>query len=474
MPSQELCSLTLAEVAPLLQQSKISPVELTQAYLDQIAALNPTLNAFLTITGAEALAAARQAEMEISAGQYRGPLHGVPIALKDLFDTAGVPTTGGTRIMQERIPAEDATTVKKMRNAGGIILGKLNLHECAYGITTVNPHFGACHNPWDTQRICGGSSGGSGAALAAEMCLLATGTDTGGSIRIPAALCGTVGIKPTYGRVSAAGVLPLCYSLDHPGPMARRVWDTAAFLGVMAGYDPADPATLAAPVPNYLEQIEGGIAGLKIGFDDAYARSGTNEEVYRAFLAALEVLRGLGVEIVPVSNPWMEEGAEAAMTLLSADATLPHRETMVSRRADYGIDVITRLENGLKIPPVELAQALRTRQWTQRHFAELFAQIDLWVTPMSGITAPPIDQVVAEVKATGLYYAPALTLFTRLYNLAGVPALALPCGFDSQNLPVGLQIVGPWLEESLVLRAGYAYEQATAWHKRRPPLLAGA
>lgn len=471
MPSQELCALTLAEVAPLLQQGQLSPVELTQAYLEQIATLNPTLNAFLTVTGDRAIAAARQAEKEIAAGQYRGPLHGAPIALKDLFDTAGTPTTAGTRIMKDRVPVEDATTVKKMRAAGGIILGKLNLHECAYGITSVNPHYGACHNPWDTERICGGSSGGSGAALASEMCLLATGTDTGGSIRIPAALCATVGIKPTYGRVSAAGVLPLCYSLDHPGPMARRVWDTAAFLGVMAGYDPADPATLDAPVPNYLDHIDAGVAGLKIGFDDAYAHLGTNEEVYKAFLAALDVLRGIGAEVVPISCPWIEEGAKAAMTLLTADAVLPHRESMVSRRSDYGIDVITRLENGLKIAPQDLAQALRIRQWTQRRFAELFGQVDLFLTPMSGTTAPRIDQVVAEIRATGLYYAPAITLFTRVYNLAGLPALALPCGFDSQDLPIGLQFVGPWLQEGLTLRAGYAYEQATPWHKRRPLLL---
>jgi len=303
MSNEAMCTLTLEELSSLLRDRQVSPVEVTQAYLERIDALDETLNAYITVMREQALADARRCEEEILRGDYRGALHGVPVALKDLYDTAGVRTTAASKIYAGRVPDEDATSVARLRAAGAVLIGKTNLHEFAYGVTTDSSYFGPTRNPWDLERVPGGSSGGSGAAVAAGLCVAATGSDTGGSIRIPAALCGVVGLKPTYGRISCHGVLPLSWTLDHPGPMARTVYGAAVMLRAMAGYDPRDPATADVPVPDYIAGLRDGVAGLRIGLDPQWSLSGIHQKVRAVFQEALAVLEGLGAEIVEVSIP---------------------------------------------------------------------------------------------------------------------------------------------------------------------------
>lgn len=464
----EICTLTLEELSPLLRERQLSPVEVTQAYLERINALNESLNAFITVMWDQALADAQRCEGEILRGDYRGPLHGIPIALKDLYDTAGVRTTAASKIYAERVPAEDATVVARLRAAGAVIIGKTNLHEFAYGVTADSSHFGPMRNPWDLERVAGGSSGGSGAAVAAGLCVAATGSDTGGSIRIPAALCGIVGLKPTYGRVSGHGMLPLSWSLDHPGPMARTVYGVAAMLGAMAGYDPRDPASADVPVPDYTAGLGEGLAGLRIGLDPRWALTGIHPEVRAAFREALAVLKNLGAEIVEVSMPRLEEGMEAALTILSAEATAIHEEFLRTRPEDYQPDVRARLEKGFAIRGIDYGRARRTGELLRRDVALLFQEVDLLATPMCGITAPRIGQREASIDGETVSVMAPLTRYTRLFNLTGLPAISVPCGFSSEGLPMGLQLVGRAWDEATILRAAYAYEIATGWTQRRP------
>jgi len=475
MADTELCTITLAELAALLRDKQISPVEVTQACLERIEALDESLNAYITVTADQALAEARRCEEEILRGNYRGPLHGVPIALKDLYDTAGVPTTAASRIYARRVPDEDATSVARLRAAGAVILGKTNLHEFAYGVTTDSSFFGPTRNPWDQARVPGGSSGGSGAAVAVGLCVAATGSDTGGSIRIPAALCGIVGLKPTYGRISCHGLLPLSWTLDHPGPMARSVYGTAAMLTAMAGYDPRDPASADVPVPDYTTALEEGVAGpvlssskgLRIGLDPQWALTGIHEEVRAAFEQALTVLEELGAEIVEVSVPRVEEGMEAALTILMAEATAIHEEFLRTRPDEYQPDVRARLEKGFDITGLDYARARRSSELLRRDFAALFQKIDLLATPMCGITAPKIGQREVTVDGETVPVMAPLTRYTRVFNLTGLPAISVPCGFSSEGLPIGLQLVGRAWDEATVLRAAYAYEKQLegAWQR---------
>ena len=470
MPDTELCTLTLEELSPLLRDRRVSPVEVTQAYLERIDSLNQTLNAYITVTSDQALADARRCEAEILRGDYRGPLHGVPVALKDLYDTAGVRTTAASKIYAQRVPDEDAASVARLRAAGAVIIGKTNLHEFAYGVTTDSSHFGPTRNPWDLERVPGGSSGGSGAAVAAGLCVAATGSDTGGSIRIPAALCGIVGLKPTYGRISCHGLLPLSWTLDHPGPMARTVYGAAVMLAAMAGYDPRDPASADVPVPDYAAGLRDGVVGLRIGVDPRWALSGIHQEVRAAFQEALAVLEDLGVEIVEVSVPRVVEGMEAALTILMAEATAIHEEFLRTRPDDYQSDVRARLEKGFPISGSDYGRARRTGELLRRDFVTLFQKVDLFATPMCGITAPRIGQREVTIGGEVVSVMAPLTRYTRAFNLTGLPAISVPCGFSSEGLPIGLQLVGRAWNETTVLRAAYAYETATEWTQRRPSL----
>jgi aspartyl-tRNA(Asn)/glutamyl-tRNA(Gln) amidotransferase subunit A len=460
----ELTALTLAEAAGLIAARELSPVELTRAHLDRIEAIEPRLNSFITLLAEDALAEAREAEDAIGRGNYRGALHGVPIALKDLYETKGVRTTAGSSFLADHVPDADGAVVEKLRGAGAVILGKLNLHEWALGVTTDNPHFGACKNPWDLERSPGGSSGGSGAALSAGLCLGSYGSDTGGSIRIPAALCGVVGLKPTYGRVSLRGVVPLSWNLDHAGPMARRVRDAAVLLATVAGYDPNDAYSGDVPVDDYLADLAAGVAGWRVALAGGDYFAGADAEVLEAVRAAARVFEELGAHVVEVELERMQEAARANGVMTISDAAAFHRERLERAPEGFGADVLARLRRGAAYASGEYVQARRTQSLLRRSFQRWFDDCHVLLTP----TVPSAAPVLAGLDAVEV--APLLTRFTGPFNLTGLPALSLPCGFTQGGLPIGLQIVGPPWAEARVLRAGHAYEQATSWHTRAPSL----
>ena len=469
--SSDLPYLTLAEAAREIAARRLSPVKLTQAVLERAERLNGTLNAYITITADSALHDARDAEAAIARGEYRGPLHGVPIALKDLFPTQGVRTTGGARILADRVPEEDCTVVARLKEAGAVLLGKLNMHELAFGVTSVNPHYGPVRNPWDTERIAGGSSGGSAAATAAAMCVASLGSDTGGSIRIPACLCGIVGLKPTYGRVSRHGVLPLSWSLDHVGPMARTAEDAALLLGAIAGHDPRDPSSLDTPVPDYAAELSRGVDGLRIGVVGGDLVLALHPEVDAAVAQALEVLEGLGAHLVrDFVVPWVEHASAANTTILSAEAATYHQRDLDARPDDFGRDVYDRLTVGRLLPATAYITAQQARRRVREELAKALEQVDLLALPMVPVPAPRIGEGSVQLGGSQVDARTALTRYTGLFNLAGLPALSVPCGFTADGLPVGFQLAGRPLDEAMVLRAAHAYQQATSWWERRPPL----
>jgi aspartyl-tRNA(Asn)/glutamyl-tRNA(Gln) amidotransferase subunit A len=460
MTTTDLASLTLAEAASAIQSGSLSPVELTEAYLDRVDRLNPTLNAYITITADLARAEARAAQDGTGPS---GPLRGIPIALKDLFDTAGVRTSGASKILAGRVPTQDATVTARLRAAGAVLLGKLNMHEFAYGVSNDNPHHGPARNPWNMERIPGGSSGGSGVAIAAGLCLGTLGSDTGGSIRIPAALCGITGLKPTYGRVSRAGVLPLSWSMDHVGPMARTVRDCAILLGVIAGHDPSDPASANEPVPDYLDGLEDGAGGLRIGLPRRYFFEQVDDEVRSAVEVAAERLRAEGADVRDVDIDQIELAPIAGATILVSEAAAYHQHWLRERPEDYGEDVRQRLLTGELYPATAYINAQRVRTVMRESFLRTLSDVDLLLAPATPITAPPIAGFSTDVRAN-------LTRYTTPINLVGLPSLSVPCGFDSANLPIGMQLIGRPFDEARLFRAGRAYERVTDWHKRRPPM----
>jgi aspartyl-tRNA(Asn)/glutamyl-tRNA(Gln) amidotransferase subunit A len=464
MTTTDLTNLTLYDAAAAIRAGELSPVELTDFYLARIERLNPVLNAFITVTADEARAAARAAQ---DGAGPDGPLRGIPLALKDLFDTAGVRTTGGAKFFLHRVPSRDATVTARLRAAGAVMLGKLNMHEFAYGVSNDNPHFGPCRNPWDLNRIPGGSSGGSGAAVAAGMCLGSLGSDTGGSIRIPASLCGITGLKPTYGRVSRAGVIPLSWSMDHIGPMAGNVRDCALLLGVIAGYDPEDPASAAAPVPDYSAGLDGGVRGLRIGLPRHIFFDHLDDDVRAAVERAAATLRDAGAEVRDVSIERIELANVAGSTVLFSEASAYHEQRLRERPEDYGGDVRERLLIGVTYPATAYVNAQRVRTLVRAAFLDTLAEVDMLLAPATQTTAPPIAGFTANTRA-------GLTRLTTPINLAGLPSLALPCGFDRAGLPIGMQLIGRPFDEETVLRAGQAYQRVTDWHTRRPALPAAS
>jgi aspartyl-tRNA(Asn)/glutamyl-tRNA(Gln) amidotransferase subunit A len=460
----DLNYLTLAEAAKLVRDRDLSPVDLTQAHLDRIALLEPRLNCFITQTPQAALERARSAESEIQSGEYRGPLHGIPLALKDLFETRGIRTTAGSLFYTDWVPEEDGAVVQRLNSAGMVNLGKLNMHEIALGVTNNNPHYGACHNPWKLDRTPGGSSGGSGAALAAGMCMGALGSDTGGSIRIPASLCGVVGLKPTYGRVSLRGVVPLSWNLDHPGPMARRVGDVAVILQTIAGYDPEDPASLDMSVPDYLAQLGGSVRGWRVALAEDAFFTKADPEVLEAVRAAADVFASLGAQLSQVEFPGAYEAAKSNGLMATSDAAAFHHERLQAQREKFGVDVRQRLETGAAFTSGEYILARRTQAILRRKFEQFFDEFDLLLTATTPIAAPPLEGPDAVEQAS------TLTRFTSPFNLTGLPAISLPCGFTGLGLPIGLQIIiRPWGEAAL-LRAANAYQGATEWHLRKPDI----
>ncbi len=465
MTNEEITGLSIAQAAGLIGKRKLSPVELTEACLQSIASLDARLHAFITVTREEALAAAQQAAAAIASGHYRGPLHGIPLALKDLFDTAGVRTTAGSKILAENVPDEDAEATARLKAAGAVLLGKLNMHEFAFGATGINPHYGAAYNPWDVTHICGGSSSGSAAAVASGMALGALGTDTGGSVRIPSSLCGITGLKPTFGRVSRRGVVPLSWALDHVGPMARSAADAALILKAIAGHDPRDESSGDEPVPDYARMLEDyRLKGLRVGVPQEYFFDNVDAEVLEAVRTALFVLKELKAEMIELSLPHVAEAPAAVTAIIVSEALAYHQRWLAERPQDYGDDVRTRLEMGLLYPAVSYVQAQRLRSLIVEEWrTQVFNRVDLLVVPTTPVPAPSLD-------GNNLQTTLRLTWVTSPFHLTGVPAISIPCGFTSGGLPIGLQLVGRWWEEGTVLRAAHAYQQATDWHTRFPPL----
>ncbi len=456
--------LTIAEAAERLRTKRLSASELAAAYLARIERVNPLLNAYVTVTTERALADARRATDEIARGDHRGPLHGIPIGLKDLVDTAGIRTTYGSKVHATHVPAADAVVAQKLARAGAVLLGKHNTHEYAFGVTTDNPHWGATRNPWNTTRIPGGSSGGSGAAIAARLAAGAIGTDTGGSIRIPAALCGVVGLKPTYGRVSKAGVFPMSYLFDHVGPITQTVEDAAIMLEAIAGYDPGDATTVRVPVADYRAGLRETASGLRIGVPRRLAIP-VDPSVQAAVDAAVETLARLGGSVVEVDLPDLP--MDDAFGLIVAEAKEIHADTLAHRAGDLGRDLQRYLSSPVG-DALWMARALRHARDYTTSVRTVLETVDVLALPTCSVGASPIGADVVDVGGTEMQTFFAMALRTAPFNVAGLPALSLPCGVTPDGLPIGLQLVGCPFDEATVLRAGHAYEQATEWHRRRP------
>jgi aspartyl-tRNA(Asn)/glutamyl-tRNA(Gln) amidotransferase subunit A len=460
-----------SDLARLIAGKEVSPVEVVRAHLDRISALDGGLAAFITVCEEGALEGAREAERAVMAGQTLGPLHGVPVGLKDLFDTRGVLTTGGARkILGDRVPETDATVVARLRAAGAVVLGKLNMHEFAYGPEGLNDHYGHARNPWDSlvHRITGGSSSGSGAAVAAGLCPIALGSDTGGSIRIPASLCGITGLKPTYGRASRAGVLPLAWSMDHVGPMTRSAADAALVLSAMAGYDPADPSTSVLPVPDYRAALTGTITGLRVGALSAYFLEVAAPAVQAAVSAALRRLEQLGAVVDEVRLESIEHVPAAAAAIVACEAFAYHAPWLRRQPGDYQRDVRERLRLGAFISGPQYVRAQQFRGEVRDEVNRLLTRRDVLVAPSTPITATPVGQAQVAIGDAQSDVRSALISFTRPFNLSGHPACSIPCGFSTEGLPIGLQIIGRPFDEATILRVADAYQRATDWHTRRP------
>jgi len=452
--------MTLLEAAQALRRRAVSSVELTEASLKRIGELNPRLNAMMTTMEESARTQAQAADRELAQGADRGPLHGVPIAVKDVFETRGVRTTCGSVIFLHHIPDRDAAVVERLAAAGAVLVGKAGMHELAYGITSNNPHFGTIRNPRDPERIPGGSSGGSGAAVASEMVFMAMGSDTGGSIRIPASFCGTVGLKPTSGRVSRYGVMPLDFSLDHMGPLTRSVRDAAVTLQASAGFDPRDETSSQEPVGNYLPEQGCPIRELRIGVPQNFYFERLDPDVDMAVRRMLATAESLGACILPVRVPDIEAVNAVGRVILLAEASAL-TEKYIGNRDQFGSDVLALLDQGRLLPATDYVNAQRLRRMMQRDFAHLWSQVDCLFTPTTPMAAPKIGEKTAQLGDFVEDVRLAATRLVRGINVLGLPAISIPCGRDRLGLPVGLQIVGRPFDEALILRVAAALEDAT-------------
>jgi len=457
-------ALTISSAMTSLRAGEYSSLELTEVCLRQIEHLDPAINAFITPTIELAYQAALQADVLHShhpSNLIDLALLGIPVALKDLFETTGIPTTAGSKFYADHIPGQDAQAVLKLKLAGAVIVGKTNTHEIALGVTGVNPHFGAVKNPRDTSRITGGSSSGSAAAVASGMCLAALGTDTGGSIRIPASLCGVVGLKPTYGRVSARGVIPLSWNLDHVGPLTRTVRDAAIMLQVLAGFDPHDPASADVPVDDYLVHLEDGVKGWRVALAVGEYIEASDPEVLAGVRSAAQVFKEMGAQVENVELSWIADLAQANTRMTQADAATFHHQRLAEHPDWFGADVLQRLQAGALLTSSDYVLARRVQAEGRRSFEMFFTKYDLLLLPTTPIPAPPIAAIAA------LEAARQLTRFTAPFNLTGLPALSVPCGLVA-GLPFGLQIVAPQWGEARVLQAGYAFKKAADWQEKHP------
>lgn len=444
--------LNINEASQLMEDGSLLPQDLSEACLRQIERLNPELNAFITVFP----------RSETVNRSTAGRLAGIPVAVKDLFETQGIRTTAGSKFFADYVPETDAVVVSKLKEAGAVIMGKTNTHEVALGVTNVNPHYGTCHNPWDTTRVSGGSSGGSAVAVATGMALAALGSDTGGSIRMPASLCGVVGLKPTFGRVSVRGVFPLSWNLDHIGPLTRSVKDAAILLNVMAGFDEDDPYSVNRPLEDYTADIENGVKGWRVALGVGDYIDDADSDVLAAVQRAAGVFRELGADVQEVDVSFLLEAAQANSLMTQADGAAYHRERLAEHPELFGADIRQRLETGRDFTSTEYILARRMQTLTKYRLGNFFQEYDLLLTPSTPIIAPLIEGNDAVEQAK------RLTRFTAPFNLAGLPALSMPCGFNQAGLPIGLQLISDAWKESMVLQAGFAYERATDWHEARP------
>jgi aspartyl-tRNA(Asn)/glutamyl-tRNA(Gln) amidotransferase subunit A len=459
--------LSIEEAGRLLRKRELSPVELVDAALARIERWNPGLNVFLTIVAENARRKARVAERAIRRGTASGPLHGIPISLKDNFWTRGIRSTAGSKILANFVPGEDSDVASQLARSGAILLGKTNMHEFAYGITNENPHYGPVRNPWAQERISGGSSGGSAVAVATGMGFASMGTDTGGSIRIPASLCGIVGLKPTYGLVSVAGVVPLAETLDHAGPLARSVTDACIMLQAVAGKYPK-----GTPAPDYRKLRKSIPRRFRLGWPKQYFFDRVDAEVRQAIDAAAKTLKSLGARIEEVSLPHLAESVEPSTNIAMAEATRYHQSQgyFPARAAEYGEDVRKRLEMGREVRAVDYLNALAVKRKIEKEFRAAFTRVDVIVAPALPIAAPRLGENEVMIEGENETVRSALVRLNRPANLTGDPAISIPCGFTRAGLPIGLQLIGLQWSEARLLAIALAYEDATEWHKRHPVL----
>ena len=471
MDNQDIPFLTAAALAGLIKSREVSPVEATQAYLDRIDRIDSTLNSYITVCGEQALDEARQAEREIATGGYKGPMHGIPVAVKDQFYTKGVLTTGGSNILKDLVPDEDATVVANLRDAGAVLLGKLNMSEFAMGDAFHHP-YGRPRNPWDLSRSPGTSSSGSGAATAAFLCATSLGEDTGGSIRGPAAFCGLAGIRPTWGRVSRYGVLGASWSMDIVGPISRTVEDCAITLGAIAGYDPKDPSTWNVPTPDYAAALTGKVDDIRVGLIQERVHTDAVEpEIRQGVTKAIAALGELGAHVQEISIPLIEQSAPISTAIIWSDAAYTHRKGIEEIIEQYDHNNRVRLLAGSIMPAHAHQKALRLRQVLRQQILDALEQVDVLVMPTSSIPASPLPTHEGlGSKEELLESFRGRRSFTAPFNLASVPALSVNCGFTLENLPIGLQMAGRPFDEATLFRLAHAYEQANDWHTRRPPV----
>src|SRR5436190_7498124 len=460
--------MSLTSVAKAIAEKRISSREATQSCLDRIAQWQPRLNAFMAIEAEAALAAADAADAAMAKGNQRGVLHGVPLAHKDMYYDAGRVVTCGSRIRRDFVATTTSAALQRLKDAGSIRLGSLQMAEFAYGPTGHNSHYGPVHNPWGIDRITGGSSSGSGAAVAARLTFAALGSDTGGSIRMPAHFCGVTGLKTTYGRVSRAGAMPLSQSLDTVGPLARTVEDCALLLGLMAGADPEDLTASSVPVPDYMAATAASIKGLKVGVPTSFYVDDLDPEVARILDETMAVLKREGADIVKVELPDQRQLSSASQLVLAVEAAAFHKRWLIERPQDYGPQVLMRLQNGLAIPGVTYLEALRWRGAALAAHIAATAGVDAVIAPVAPVPAPTLAESDVRNAPNAESVIQRLTRFTRPVNYLGLPALAIPCGFTAAGVPVGMQLIGRSFDEAMLLRIGAAVQRATDFHERVP------
>ena len=470
LTGRDICFHTMNELALMIKRLEITPSEVTEAFIQRIEKNDGLVNSYVQIFKDEAREAARIADQSIRSNRYIGPLHGIPIALKDVFDVAGHPTTYGSKVFLNDTVQLDGSVVKRLRDSGAVILGKLNLDELAFGVTGESSYFGPCRNPWNLERISGGSSAGAAAAVAASFCVASVGTDAGGSVRLPASLCGIVGLKPTYGLVSRYGAGGNNWSLDHVGPMTKTVADCATMLQAISGPDPRDVTTLGANAQDLTKALTTDVKGMKIGVQKDFFYENLDKDVEIATTKAVDMLKELGANILEISVPWARYSRSVNLVIGYCEAASNHEDNLGKRAMEYGDYVRGRLELGKFFLATHYLKAQRIRSAMTQDLVREMSKVDAIVTPTTPITATKIGDHAVRLGERTVDPRLVISVFTSLFNLTGFPAISIPCGFTSEGMPIGLQIAGKPFDDAIVIRVAHAYETNTEWHKMRPPI----